>query len=473
MTITCGDCGTRNDDEAIFCRSRSCGTFLEWSGSAAWPGVDGTQNESDEGASPGTQVATAVQAPPREPGREYEPPEHADEDERQEELPPTVGQLVCSSCGSGNWPHVRFCRRCGAVLQGSAVAVPPSRLPGLLASILVVGWLVAIVVGVGAWLVYRPLGIVGAAVLVLGLFGLGVLVLRFKRSYRIEKDPLPAGQRKRPRNPFLGKGQMVSLDAWLKVLAGLVIVGAICIGGLWAWNSTIHPRVVSWYASSREALFPRFRSVPPAMIFYTWPNKCVAGVSARPGRQRKQVTPTSRAIPKRFKPLPARKNPAPKPCYPIKSTNSFAEAFDNDLNTFWLSPTPRNTNDRIVVRFPPQTSIAALTIYAGDPTGAQVVPQIIQMTFYGPAETVYYPPPVFYPAPKERDGTLKSSKKRLYWPVTAVREWTLRDTQAQQRFSTGDLTDIARVVITIRGNHPNANPKATQALTEVEFFDKY
>ena len=473
MTIICGDCQTTNKDDAIFCRSPSCGALLEWSGSAAWPGVSATK----QGASPGAaQATTAELTQPGEPDREYEPSEHSEEDEPQEQLPPTVGQLVCSNpdCKAGNWPHVLFCRRCGAVLQGSAVAVTPSRLPQL-ASILFAGWLVAIVVGLGAWLAYRPHGIVGAIVLValvLALAGLGVLVRRFKRSHPIENDPLPAGERKRPRNPFLGKGRMEILSASLKVLAVLLIVAASCIGALWAWNSAIRPQIVSWYASSREALFPRFRPVPPAMIFYTSPNDCVAGLRALPDQSKKKVTPISRAIPKKFKPLRQKKNPAPKRCR-IKSVNNVAEAFDKDLSTFWLSTTARTTNDRIVVRFKPQTDIAAFTIYAGDPTGAQVVPQVIQMTFYGPEETVYYPPPTFYPPPKKRDGTLKTTRPRPYWPIAAVQEWTLLDTQAQQRFSTGDLTDIARVVITIRGTHPNADPKATQAVTELEFFDKY
>jgi hypothetical protein len=360
------------------------------------------------------------------------------------------------------------------------VAVTPSRLPQL-ASILFVGWLVAIAAGLGAWLAYRPHGIVGAVTLVavvLALSGLGVLVRRFKRSHPIENDPLPAGERKRPRNPFLGKGRMELLSASLKVLAVVMIVAASCIGALWAWNSAIHPQIVSWYASSREALFPRFRPVPPAMIFYTSPNDCVAGLRARPGRlkkngqPKKKVTPTSRAVPNLYKALRQKQNPAPKRCR-IKSVNNVAEAFDKDLSTFWLSTTARTTNDRIVVRFKPQTDLAAFTIYAGDPTGAQVVPQVIQMTFYGPEETVYYPPPTFYPPPKKRDGTLKTTKPRPYWPITAVQEWTLLDTGAQQRFSTGDLTDIARVVITIRGTHPNADPNATQAVTELEFFDKY
>ena len=74
-----------------------------------------------------------------------------------------------------------------------------------------------------------------------------------------------------------------------------------------------------------------------------------------------------------------RKTPAPAPCFPIKSTNSFVEAFDRNLNTFWLSPTSREKNDRIVVRFEPETDIAAFTVYAGDPTGAQLVPKVIQM----------------------------------------------------------------------------------------------
>jgi hypothetical protein len=426
VTVTC-KCGTPNEEGAIFCSSRDCGALLEWSASppegARGPGVGRTPWEDAGGASPGAQAATAEQAPPREPGREYEPPpEHAGDE--VQEPPPMVGQLVCPKCGSGNWPHVRFCRRCGAGLESASVAAPPPRLPGPLGSFLV------------------------------GL------------AYRREKDPLPAGQRKRPRNPFLGRDPMVLLHTSLKVLAILLIVGAACIGGLWVWHSTLHPRVVSWYASSREALFPRFRSVSPAMIFYTAPN-CVAGVAARPDGQRRQLTPTRRAIPNQYTPVRATKR-----CR-IKSTNSIAEAFDKNLNTFWLSPTPRGTNDRIAVRFQPQADIAAFTIYAGDPTGEQVVPQNIQMTFYGPAEIVYYPAPVLYPAPKKRENTLTSTRRGLYWPVTAVRDWTLLDTQAQQRFSTGDLTNIARVVITIRGNYPNANRKATQALTEVEFFDKY
>ena len=108
--------------------------------------------------------------------------------------------------------------------------------------------------------------------------------------------------------------------------------------------------------------------------------------------------------------------------------SNVAEAFDKDLSTFWLSTTPRTTNDRIVAWFKPSADIAAFTIYAGDPTGAQVVPQVIQMTFYGPREIVHYPPPTFYPPPEDRDGTLKTTKPLPYWEIKSVQEWTLLDT---------------------------------------------
>jgi ribosomal protein L40E len=475
VRITCGKCNARNDPGTIFCGS--CGAYLEWSrapadGADAANG-DGTQRAADEGASSEGQAATAVHAPARVPEREYQPQAVQAEDE-EPELPPIAGQLVCPNpkCGSGNWPDARFCRRCGSVLETSAVATPPSRLPWLFASLLVALWIVAVVVAAGGWLLYRPLGIFGAAVLLATSVGLGVLALRFKRAHRLEKDPLPAGERKRARDPFLGKDPMVLLRTGLKVLAIVLIVGVVLIGGLWAWTSAVHPQIMSFYASSREALFPRFKSVPPSRIWYVAPSRCAAGLSARPGGQRRPVTPTRRAVPNRFTPLRPRRNPGRRPCFPIHSEHSAAEAFDKDLNTFWLSPTPRGSNDLLVVRFQPQATIALFTIYAGDPTGEQVVPRTIQMTFYGPAETVYYPAPVSYPATGTQ-GPITGTRRRIYWPVAAVREWTLLNSQAQQRFSTGDLKNIARVVITIRGSYANPDASARQALTEVEFFDKY
>ena len=354
-------------------------------------------------------------------------------------------------------------------LPESEVIVRAPSEPGRLARFLVVGWLVALVVAAVVWFVFRPLGIVGAAVLVLVMGGLGVLVFRFVRAHRPEKE-LPAGVHERPRRRLLGKDLAVLLNTWLKVLAVVVIVGAAAIGGLWAWNSTLKPRAADLYASSREALFPRYRSVGPHTIFYVQPNLCSAGV--RPARQRKELSRS---------PLPAKldvlrrknKNPPRKPCYPVKSTHSVADIFDKNLDTFWLSPTKLGANDLIVVRFDPAVDIAAFTVFAGDPTGAQAVPKNIQMTFYGPAQTVYYAAPVDYPPPGTTARTLPRTTKRLYWPVLAVREWTLLDTQAEQPFSTGDRTNIARVVITIRGHYPNPNRDAKQALTEVEFFDKY
>ena len=83
-------------------------------GSAAWPGADETRKTRARQKKDGRgRRRRRARSRRRTSGglEEDEPPETS----------PTVGQLVCASCGTGNWPHALFCRRCGAVLQGSAV----------------------------------------------------------------------------------------------------------------------------------------------------------------------------------------------------------------------------------------------------------------------------------------------------------------------------------------------------------------
>jgi ribosomal protein L40E len=158
--IVCGQCGERNPSDAQFCGS--CGAFLEWEGAQ----VDAAPGASVPASGGSAPVATsAVGSPPvgsppvgsppvgsppvgsppvgsvpvassgpavraAEPAATAAEPAVVQPGEQQvrrrvqappDDRPAAPGEVVCGSCGAGNDPQRRFCRRCGTALTAGAV----------------------------------------------------------------------------------------------------------------------------------------------------------------------------------------------------------------------------------------------------------------------------------------------------------------------------------------------------------------
>jgi hypothetical protein len=240
-----------------------------------------------------------------------------------------------------------------------------------------------------------------------------------RRVLRLEKPPLSAGQRERQHKPFLGKNPVALLRIGLTGLVVALVVSALAIGLIKAWDPT-RDRVVNWYAAAREALFPRFRPESPSSVVYT-------------NAYYKQ-----------------------NPKHPVLA------AFDRDLSTYWQSVTPRKEWDKLTVHFKPAPKeINEVNVFAGDPTSTTIVPRELQMTFYRwqPGHGL----PCHFPVRCQGRWGVEGTPMLI----------TLVNTPTEQRFSTGTRTNIGQIVITVRGVHPTANPKSQAALTDVEFFDKH
>ena len=129
-------------------------------------------------------------------------------------------------------------------------------------------------------------------------------------------------------------------------------------------------------------------------------------------------------------------------------------AFDRDLTTFWLSPStngqkpPTGIGGRLVANFRPATDIDRISIFAGDPTGAELVPSRLRVGFYR-------------------------------WSRTAKGHWLLVDSTGislanQPGYQTFPVTErgIGLAVITVKGVYAADSP-GTAAITEIEFFKKH
>lgn len=228
---------------------------------------------------------------------------------------------------------------------------------------------------------------------------------RLERLLRRDRAPHPAGEPMARPRPVR------------KVLVISLLVFALLLGSWVAWGS-IRPRENGLV----EAIFPKFITVQPTFERY------VSGKT--------------------------------NPRHNVQS------AFDLDLNTYWRSTTGLFVADRIVVRFSPSVNIDEVVIRAGDPTGTDIVPRHIQMTFYNPKG--------FVSADRARGDPSAA------WPIhEPIENFSLANTEAEQRFSTNQ-SDISRIVITIRGVYGKANPdpisknkpRLRVALTDVEFKDK-
>ena len=254
-----------------------------------------------------------------------------------------------------------------------------------------------------------------------------------RRFLRLEKTPPPAGQHTPPDKPFVSKDDPRSLlQAGLIVAGVLLLAGALILGAIKAWGPT-SKSVVDGYGVAREAFFPRYHSVHPS--------------SVNPPREEKR----------------GKKR--------VKIPHPPAAAFDRNLSTYWQTRTARQAPDKISVTFNPAVHhIEEFVVFAGDPTGTTIVPSSLQMTFYR-----------WDPAPT-RQSDCERRPPRGVFPLWLRRgthcviavdgPFELKNTPAQQRFSTGKHADVALVVVTIRGVHSTDNPKLKAGITEIEFFDR-
>lgn len=144
MNRTCPDCGIGLEDDEQFCGN--CGCYLDWT------------DQPETGAAPEPVAAPAAPSQPTHPPPSMPPPPppHPAQDlvARQQPAPqqpapqqpraqqpgaparPPVrvakvtevlqpGDLVCGTCGIGNKPSRKFCRRCGTDLAEAVVAKVP------------------------------------------------------------------------------------------------------------------------------------------------------------------------------------------------------------------------------------------------------------------------------------------------------------------------------------------------------------
>jgi hypothetical protein len=269
-----------------------------------------------------------------------------------------------------------------------------------------------------------------------------------RRMLGLERPPLRAGERARPRKPIFSRGR---IRAALVVVATLVALAALAVGVDKAWRPAEHG-LSRGYEVSREALWPQFEPVYPSSV--NPPRH--PGLIAHVRLWRLHVNPQHPPF----------------------------DAFDRNLSTYWQSVTPRQQWDRIRANFNPAAKeIDEVSIYAGDPTGATIVPESIQMTFYRwqphpsrpglrprrpPHSAVGCPRPLR--PPRSAGGPRRSG---VYCVAGVVRVFTLENTPAVQRFSTGTQRNISMVVITVRDVHRADNPKAKAALTDIEFFRRH
>ena len=275
-----------------------------------------------------------------------------------------------------------------------------------------------------------------------------------RRTLRLEKPPLPAGERARPRKPFLGKDPLTLLRAGLIVLAALLVLGAGAIAVV-KLSGPAADHVAAWYGNGREALFPRFSAVNPSAVL---PLRFVQ-VPPAVGRSPRTRVCSSAAGPPR-KPLRKISHPA-------------GDAFDRNLSTYWQTTTARDVPDQLCAIFnPPARHIDEVAVFAGDPTASTIVPAALQLTFFC---WVQHPS-------RHRDCSSaetprrkwKKGKEKGKYLVTGVGQVVkLDNTPSEQRFATGLEQNVSMVVITVRGVHPDNNKNAQAAITDIEFFDRH
>jgi ribosomal protein L40E len=161
--MVCGECGAVNEAGEDFCGE--CGTYLEWDSAVVAPEAEpvvepepveeapksvvervkaavglGTEEDAPaetaappetEAAAAGTAAATTTAQPtkPDKPVAAVRPGAAAPKARRRQapplDQPLQQGDLVCGSCGAGNKPTRKYCRRCGKDLAEAEVARVP------------------------------------------------------------------------------------------------------------------------------------------------------------------------------------------------------------------------------------------------------------------------------------------------------------------------------------------------------------
>lgn len=397
---TCGDCNRPRAPGAIFCE---CGALLDYSASG-----DGRGN----GKVNGTAVAVAA-APPTPPSQaadnEWPPgPYHRlHEHSVTEAQPMRVVHCPNEKCKALNPSRLLVCWRCGtSMIQGEeAEEAHPSR----------------------SWRRF--------------------LLMR-------DNEPLAAGEREYPKEPFLSRDPRSLLRNGL-IAAGVLLLGTVLvIAVVKAWHPA-YSNGKQAYAYSREKLFPRFTPHHPSSVYPTnvWTSAEIESLRLGTPRQ-PGVQP---------RPLPKKGTPIPHPA---------ADAFDRNLSTYWQSTTPRQVWDNLRVNFKPAIKqFTDVSVFAGDPTARTVVPRELQMTFYR-----------WEPHPDLHTGDCKGNSSS-HFPARQSRGTFcvigkpqivhLLNTPAEQRFSIGTHENVAQIVVTVRGVHRTTSKIAQAALTDIEFFDRH
>ena len=141
--IRCAKCGAVNPADAVFCVE--CNSYLEWSGEpleevgqpsegTGEAGSDATLSEvrpDSRDVAPPPIAASVASAPSGTQPGSRQPAKAAPVSpvRQREQGPPSAerpkpGETVCRSCGAGNAPTRRFCRRCGQSLVETSAPTP-------------------------------------------------------------------------------------------------------------------------------------------------------------------------------------------------------------------------------------------------------------------------------------------------------------------------------------------------------------
>jgi len=215
------------------------------------------------------------------------------------------------------------------------------------------------------------------------------------------RPPAAAGERQRwvrtrPRPPR----EDLARSAFIG-LAALAVAAVLALGALLAWRAGAKDAATGAYDAVRGTLFPRYEPVRP--------------IADRASSHRKG--------------------------HPADA------AFDQDVNTFWVpNGRRRRTGARLIARFEPDTDLAKVGIFGGDPVAKELVPETVQLAFMR-----------------------RGAKPPRRWQVVAIETVRLEDKPGFQRHDL-DVDGIERVVMTSRKTYRSDAPHASAAVTEVEFF---
>jgi hypothetical protein len=208
--IVCGNCNTRNEDDAAFCIN--CREPLEFTGIKVEEPEASRTGESIAVAEPlaSNAQASAVEPAAIPPAREAKAPTRKPAPRPAPDEP--SGSVVCPTCLTGNVATASFCRRCGTPLASAR-----ERLP---------------------W---------------------------WRRLFRRPKRTMAAGERRRTRSGtgLVGTASKARSGAFSVLrLVALASVLVACLGAATIWRG----RVSDLYDKARGVVFPRYESVLPQRV---------------------------------------------------------------------------------------------------------------------------------------------------------------------------------------------------------------